>query len=798
MRNLPRLKVDENELLELDPVYQSSLAATDGYAGAESGGEEQQQLKQILLVLRRNWLLILVINVVVTAVAIVYVAQRPDYFRATARVQVNAETNPAVGTNSGGSVIVNSGSDPVYFTTQLQIIEGAGLLRRVVKALDLENNPDFLNTKKGEEATTWQNVMKFIGFAKPTPSPTPSGATLAPLNLKLDSKTNLDAEAEKLAPFVSRLKGSLQVAPVKDNRTSNKETRLIEVQFTHQDRYVAAKVVNAIADIYAINNLEQKIEANNNAGDFLQKRVNELQSQIRLGEERLINYSKENQILSLDGNQNIKVQKLTDLNVKLGQATNDRIIAEIAYRAATQNSTAGAVAESKDSRVAQIESSLVTLRQRLAQLSEEYTDNYPDVINLKAEIAKLEKELQTIRKSSRDRQIATLEHAYNEALNREKELSRNFEAQRSEVIQQNEAAINYRILQQEIETSKKLLDNLLQRSRENDVILNGTPNNVSVVDRALVPRSPIGSQPTKDILIAFLGSLGFGVGLAFLRNWIDDRVRYGDDLERQLKLPLLAAIPLVGQSLSNRLFRFSRRQNRISTDLVEFEKPAPAESYTKLRTYLLLSNPVGLPPKTILVTSGESGEGKSTTALNLAKTLADFSEDVLLIDADLRLPQIHLFLRLGNKTGLSFLLRKKDIDEAQIQSCIEKIPNSNLSVLTAGQRVANPVNLLGAEQMRLLLSYLSGKYSYIVIDSPPALYFSDSVVLSTLVDTVVLVARENQSSAAVIKRAKKVLQDVGARIAGIVLNGVTAKLVAHKDSYKYYDQSDSQNKIITA
>ena len=265
---------------------------------------------------------------------------------------------------------------------------------------------------------------------------------------------------------------------------------MIQIGYQHYDPIVATKVVNAIADTYVLQNLEQKVQTNASASDFLQKRVAELQAQIRSGEESLINYAKNNQILSLDANQNTVVQRLSDLNTKLSQAENDRITAEAAYKAALQNPLASTSAETKDARTTGLESQLTTLKQQLAQLKVDYTDAWPEVKKVEKQIAAIEKELQSNRKRSADTQMSTLLQTYREAASRESELRKNFDTQRSAVLSQNEAAINYRIIQQEIDTNKSLLNNLLQRSRETEVVLNGTPNNVHVVDRALVPGSP--------------------------------------------------------------------------------------------------------------------------------------------------------------------------------------------------------------------------------------------------------------------------------------------------------------------
>lgn len=796
MKKLNPLK-NNSELIEIETPQMADYEgiSAEGYYGASRQGDERQMLRGFFSTLRKHWLLILCVNLLITAATIVYVAQKPDYYKATVRVQVNAENNPAAGgeDGKGGQIIVNNpGSDPGYFTTQLQILEGPGLLRRVAKTLDLENNQNFLNPQNGKRLTAWQNVGRMFDFYRPAlaseqaPAAPVVRADGNKLNISGDKTLDPDAETEKYASIVGRMKNNLTVMPVKDYRTSNRETRLIEIEYTHGDPQIAAKIVNSIGDAYVLQNLEQKIQSNASAGDFLQKRVAELQADIRRGEERLINYSKNNQIVSLDPGQNTVVQRFSDLSMKLGQAENDRIAAQTAYQAAQQNAMRSATDESKDSQVVALENKLNDLRQRLAQLKTEYTDEWYEVVQTRKQIESIESQILPLRQRASGIQIATLSERLNEAIAREKELRANFDTQRDDVIKQNEAAINYRIIQQEIATNKSLLDGLLQRSRENDVILNGTPNNVLVTERAPVPRFAAGPDRLKDILIAFVISLFAGCGLAFLLDWLNDSLKNSDEIESVLGMPLLAAIPAAPKRLSRRLMPKLSRWNKTDKgfyNLPAFEKPEFSEAYLQLRTYLMLSSAGGA-PQIILIASGEEGEGKTLTALNLANSLAKNGSKILLIDADLRCPRIHAIKELSNDYGLTTLLAAKELNDQTIEKVIQK-SGDNLDILAAGERTANPANLLSSNEMRALLENLSARYTHIVIDSPPVLFFADGAILSTLADAVIIVVRDGVSSRQLVLKAKKMLLSVGAKVIGVVMNGIPVKWTNYSGYRKY-------------
>ncbi len=784
------------EIVPAGSLYPVNYDASyvDGYYGSSEQTSEKQFLRQIFTTLYKHWLLILSITFVVTGATIIYVAQKPDYFQTEARIQVNAENNPASGGRNGSNPIIvnNAGSDPAYFATQLQILEGSGLLRRVIKTLDLENNKNFLDPQHGRQLTVWQNVKKMVGIYKPpTPDVKVPGTDSDPDSLKLGTAGQTDdEETEKYAPLVARIKRGLAVYPVRDNRTVTRETRLIDVSYTHEDPVIAAKIANAIGDAYVLQNLELKVQTNASAGDFLQKRVAELQSEIRAGEEKLINYSKANQIISLNSGENTVVQRLSSLNQELGQAENDRISAQTAYQAALQNQMRSATADRQDSQVVALQNKLTDLRQKLAQLKMDYTDEWYEVVQTKKQIDGVERQLAGLSKRASDVQLATLKEKLDEASGRERELRSRFDQQRGDVMKQNEASINYKIIQQEIDTNKSLLDGLLQRSRENDVILNDTPNNVLVADRAVIPTAPIGPERSKNVILAFLISLASGCGIAFLLNWLDDSVHSNEQIERLLGLPVLALVPEAPSTLSRRLLpaRFNFRPSNLRSgnnyDLAAFERPEYSEAYTQLRTHLMLSR-AGGPPHTILVTSGEEREGKTLTALNLAMCLAETNDKILLIDADLRCPRVDVVKGLSNTVGLTTLLTSQSITDELLDSTIKKDVVTKLNILTAGERTVNPSNLLCSQEMRDLLAKLSTRFDHIIIDSPPTLYFADSTIISTLVDSVIIVVRDNASSRESVKKVQRMLQMVGAKIVGLVLNGVPRRRTDY-GRYKYY------------
>ena len=293
-------------------------------------------------------------------------------------------------------------------------------------------------------------------------------------------------------------------------------------------------------------------------------------------------------------------------------------------------------------------------------------------------------------------------------------------------------------------------------------------------------RTPIlvGPARVRNIMIAFVLALVAGIGLAFLLDYLDDTVKSLDDIDRYIHLPALALIPSVRSEKRLRGAEAPKPSETTALAMVTDGRSPIAESYRHLRTSLLLSS-AGTPPKTILVTSSQPSEGKTTTAINTAFMLAQTGADVLIIDCDLRRPRLHAHFNLPNTQGLTTCLAGESDVEGLLKT-YDKLPK--LKLLTSGPIPPNPAELLGSEEMRRLLSSLSEKFTHIIVDSPPAISFTDASILSTFVDGVILVVHGGRSSRAVVRRAKQQLLDVGAHIFGVVLNNV--KLESH-DSYYY-------------
>jgi succinoglycan biosynthesis transport protein ExoP len=768
----------DNRLLPSSPVERSLDRPLSELAQPKSYGAsltEPAHLREYLsVVLKRKWLILSLVLVVTTLVTI-QMYRTPSVYEAAATIQIEPKRDNVLARgNAGGGVVINTGraTDPVYVNTQLRLLENPALARQVIRTLNLENTPAFLGGQgqSGLMATLRRVVS---GEKKPTTQPGESTTSTIPV-VKPDDVTN-DAlspeELTRLEPYEDTLAAGLTVEPIVG-------TNLVTLRYHHTSPELAQQIVNTLADTFVYNNYDRDTANTQKAQELLGNRIAELQEVIHKQEEAVVNYSIAHGTPVDDKpGSNLQADRLAMLSRQLLDAENDRKNLEALYKSASTEPDPNSIPEVQaNKRVQDLRDKLDTLKQKREDLLTVYTKEWHEVKRLDAQIAPLEESLN----KAPTEVVSAMGTRYKSAVAREDSLRRAYNQQMSVTTEQNRSQIQLNVLRQDLTTNKQEYDTLRQRLRELENSQTGSQNNITVTNRARVPHEPVGPARGRTIILAFLLSLGVGIGLAFLLDYLDDTLKGVDDVDRYLHLPSLALIPanrgertrLIGR----RAGATAEGDPTLALALTSDARSPSAEAYRHLRTSLLLSS-AGQPPKTILVTSSQPSEGKTTTAVNTAITLAQTGAKVLIVDCDLRRPRVHSNFGVSNARGLTnYLSGERDLNSL-IQP-YESLPN--LYLLTSGPIPPNPAELLGSMEMRRLLDDLSERFTHIVIDSPPAISFTDASILSTLVDGVMLVVHGGRSSRAIVGRAKQQLVDVGANIFGVVLNNVRV------DSPDYY------------
>jgi capsular exopolysaccharide synthesis family protein len=734
-------------------------------AAVPASANEPAHLREYLaVVLKRKWL-ILSLAVVITSLVAIQMYRMPSVYEAATQIQIEQRQKSPVSTGRGGDIVLFRGNDPNYWNTQLQKLKTQKLARQVIMRLDLQHNPTFLNTYRGTGIIAGLRRLITREKAQPEKQQEAGAVPVVSGGAELDADQLTPEQAQKLEPYEDALRNNLNVEPVSN-------TNLVYIRFQHTDPQVAANVANTLAAVFRENDVRQESSGLQKAEDVLANQITELQTRIRDNEQRRISFRKSNDLpLGKKEGQDLTAAQLQAYLAQMQTAEANRKKAEADYRSAveTQN-TAGIwsipqVQENKN--VQRLREKISDLEEKKKALLVVYTEEWPEVQKINRQLAQLNEEL----KRAPQEIIAGLKNRLDASVKEERAASSSYFGSRAKANVQSISETSLGDLDQAIETDRQNLNLYMQRLNELRVTNpERTNGNITMVEEARVPRAPIGPPRVRNIVVALLLSLGIGVGLAFLLDYLDDTLKSVEDVDRHLHLPTLALIPAPrdARRLLGRGAPEPVPGAATALTLIDDVRSPVAEAYRHLRTSLLLSS-AGQPPKTVLVTSSQPSEGKTTTAVNIATMLAQTGADVLLLDCDLRRPRIHTHFGLPNARGVTNYL-SGEANVSDLVQTYDKLPN--LKVISSGPVPPNAAELLGSEEMRKLLFVLAENFTHIIIDSPPAISFTDASILSTMVEGVMLVVHGGRSSRAVVRRAKQQLQDVGAHLFGIVLNNV--------------------------
>jgi capsular exopolysaccharide synthesis family protein len=743
----------------------SELTQSKKYYGA-SQADPTHLRDYLAVVLKRKWL-ILSLVVVVTSLVTVQMYRLPPVYEAETTIQIE----PKRSIIQTKEITLNTGNDQTYWNTQLKLLENPQLARQVIIALDLQNNPTFL---EGQASSGFFGGLRRLFFGEKAAPPSTSTSTVPVIDEASVTADQLTpAQLEKLEPYEDTLRANLTVEPVE-------RTALVSLKYRHSNPEIARKVADTLAQVFIFNDLRHTTSGTRTASEDLANQIAELQLKIQQDTERLLNFKRSSGIpISSAPGVNITDARVGSYSTQLIDAEDARKKAQAAYDSARNSPDPWSIPELQDSEpVQKLRAKLGDLEEKRSALMEIYTAEWPAVKSLDEQIKQVKSELDKKPKEI----ITSLKLRYEAALDREQKIRSDYQRERSTAQQQGIAAIDIDSLTREIETNKQLYATLYQKQNELRMNTGDNTPNVTVATPARLPKAAVGPARSRNIIVAFLLSLGVGIGLAFLLDYLDDTLKSVEDVDRYLHLPALALIPALRNEralLKGKNLPPTDVKESTALALIEDVRSPVAEAYRHLRTSLLLST-AGQPPKTILVTSSQPSEGKTTTAVNTAVMLAQTGVEVLIIDCDLRRPRIHSHFNMLNGQGVTNYLSGDTNAEALLQT-YDKLPN--LKVMTSGPVPPNPAELLGSDEMRKLLNKMSERFTHIVVDSPPSISFTDSSILSTMVDGVMLVVHGGKSSRAIVRRAKQQLLDIGANIFGIVLNNV--KLEGHS-SYYYY------------
>ncbi len=684
------------------------------------------------IVRRKRLILALVTIALVVAVALVCLMPPTYVASSTILIDHRAPKIDVKPTGSATDTLSDEEADN-YYATQNKILQSRSLALRVIQDLHLQDSALLNQT-----------------------------SLLASLGLVKDTQTKAQIREKQIDAYLARLGVKAQTG-----------TLLVVVSFSASDPLLAARIANAHVRAYVTHSVELRDQATTTGRQFLERKLQEIKERVERSEAELNEYRRQRGIVAgpSDDKTRVLTQRLADLEKALTAAETERI--------ALESETHLIRAGDYDSLPAVINSTLIQdLKQDYAKaeadyasLASQFKPDYPELEEINAHRQELRNRLDREMKQV----AAGIEWSYKAAVARENELRQKVEAEKAEAAALNDASLRDALLAHEVEGDQTLYRNVLAKINEMGVVGGAPSNEVSIIDQAEPPTEPASPQKLLIITSSVAASLLLGICLAVVLDRLDDTFKEPEELERSLALPCLGLVPDFTKLGPSR-----RLLGRSSTATVpaSIPKDLPAvkagteinETFRAIRIGIVASR-LAPSPKTVLFTSGSVGEGKTMIAVNSALAFAQMGDRVLLIDADLRRGRCHTVLDVPNDAGLSEVLSGR----RRAEDVVRSTQISGLACITAGGRDPNPGALLGSKKMADLLAYLRDFYDCILIDSAPLMQISDTLLLATMVDGVLLVAGP-ETPQRIVRTACSRLHLVSAKIIGVVFNRLDIKL----------------------
>jgi len=628
-----------------------------------------------------------------------------------------------------------------YYGTQYKILESRSLALRVIQDLGLQNAPML-------------NQPQLLGW----------------LGIEPDEATKAQIREQEIEAYLKRLTVKPQTG-----------TRLVTIAFDAPDPTLAARIANAHVRAYVSQGEELRGDTITTARQFLGKKLQEVKDRVEKSEAALNDYRRARGIVapvSADKT-SVLTQRLTDLEKALTAAETERIALDSQRHLVRAGDYDSLPAVINSTLIQDLKHEYAKAEADYASLASQFKPDYPELQEVNAH----RKELRNKLDQAMAQVAAGIEWSDKAAASREDQLRKEVDAQKTSVGALNDASLQDALMAHEVEGDQALYRNVLAEINEMGVVGGAPSTEVSIIDQAEPPTEP--SSPKKVLTVVSSGvvSLFLAICLALLIDRFDDSFKDPDQVERSLALPCLGLVPDFAKlnPASRRLLSGSK------LDAIPVTAPNKLpgaragteinETFRAIRIGIVASGTTPS-PKTILITSGSVSEGKTMTAVNSALAFAQMGDNVLLIDADLRRSRCHTVLDIPNDAGLTEILSRRRKPEEVVRSTgIE-----GLACITAGSPHANPGALLGSKKMADLLEYLRGFYDCILIDSAPVMQISDTMLLATMVDGVLLVAGPTTPKQ-VLRTVCSRLHLVRANLLGIVLNRLDIKL--GNDGYYY-------------
>jgi capsular exopolysaccharide synthesis family protein len=749
-------------------------------------------LKYFMLMKSKKWRLLLVFSVVFLAVVLNTVFTRPVY-EATTSFYIE---------NSSPELQIMPGLEQMYspvsrIDTEVEILKSRSMAEEVVRGLRLDcttvyTSPgvsaNIINVSVPPEFIEKVYTIKFISdsgdFELYDPRGEKLGAGSPGIAVESISTSLLVSNAKvkpgdilqyKVRDFVETVNGIRRNFKFQTAQSTN----IINVSYRDTDPKTATLVANRLAQVYIRQNVSRKSQVASQILDFIEDQLQRTKHNLQKAEDELNSFkTTEGMIVLSDEAKNI-ISKISSFETERAEIELNRRQAEQIYHQLLRGDASeyGYILSRlgiNDPTISTMVASLIDLDMQKRALLSEFTENHPQVKIYEARITSVKSKI-----------LSTVKGTVESARKREQILKSSISSYETNLKKFPETEIILARLQRSSTVNEDIYTFLLKKQEESRIAKASTVGSIRIIDPAIVPRSPVLPNVQKNLLLGAFAGLILGLFLITLTEYMDDSVKSVEDVEHLLGLPVYGIIPHISSVNSKGKFSISTGPGTRPL-LTNYDKRSPfAEAYRTLRTNIQFADleyKVGI----LQVTSTMKGEGKSTTAANLAVAMSYGGHKTIIVDCDLRKPSIHHFHKIPLEPGVTnVLLHAESLKGAIRHSDIE-----NLDVLTAGPIPPNPSELLGTTSMKNLLQELRTSYDFVIVDTPPIMAVTDPLILSMNVDAVFLVIEAASTSLPAVKRAKAQLESLRAKVKGAILNNLKADSMSGYEYYYYYSNYD--------
>ena len=716
------------------------LSSDDIYGEGKSPGFD---IRYYVSLVRANIMLIALMLGVALALAVVMTMLQTPRYTARASVQINDQSERILKDQEDSSASVNASYDVDRFLqTQIDILNSRGLAVRVMQKMGLTGNARF---------------YKAVQVEAPAPGTDP------------------------------RMARELTIAMLRSNLAAKlpRNSRVTAITYESTDPEMSAQIANGFAGEFIQANLQRRYDSSAYARDFVSNQLNEAKARLETSERAVNSYARVNGLIRTrdavpspgpngatqsGGGSSVTTASLLQINSAANDAQSARIAAEGRWKAIAGVPLLSAREVLSNASVQQLTTERGKIDAALEQERARHLEDHPTVLQLRAQLGAIDAQIQRVARSVRD----SIRSDYLAATSTEQALGNQVESLKSETLAEQDRLVQYNLLAREADTNRALYDGLLQRFKELNAAAGLSASNISIIDEAEAPSSPSSPNLMKNIAFALFGATILAMLVVFLKSQFDDTVHVPEDVEGKLMLPLLGVVP-------------KTQTESPEQELLDPKSPI-SESYNSLRGALIYATSHGL-PRTLLITSSQPAEGKTTTSWAIANSLARMGRRVVLIDVDLRRPSLHHKLDGENGRGMSNLLTSVD----PVLSAVRETGIENLSIITSGPIPPSPTELLSSVRMEAVLAELVETYDIVILDCPPVLGLADAPLMSALVEGVVFVVEADRGRRGSLKASLRRLRAMQPTILGAVLTMFDVSKGSNRYSeyygYDYYQYS---------